>query len=149
MRMVLDTNILARSAYSVTGPAWELLDRIRRSEHVLIVSSFILSELDRVLRYPRLARYHGLSHDEIARYVADIEAASLVVETVGQIAEAVVVPDPDDDPIVATAVAGRADILCTLERHLHEANVRAWCVSHGIRVVNDVELLTELRGEVG
>jgi len=116
MRVVLDTNILARSAYSSTGPAAELLERIRESDHVLIISSFILSELDRVLRYPRLARFHGLSDDEIARYVTDIEAASLVLESVEHIAETVVAHDPDDDPIVATAVAGQAEVICTLDR---------------------------------
>jgi predicted nucleic acid-binding protein len=27
--------------------------------------------------------------------------------------------DPDDNPIVAAALAGRADVLCTLDRHLN------------------------------
>lgn len=149
MRVVLDTNILARSAYSSTGPAAEWLERIRESDHVLIISSFILSELDRVLRYPRLARFHGLSDDEIARYVTDIEAASLVLESVEHIAETVVARDPDDDPIVATAVAGQAEVICTLDRHLHAADVRAWCAGHDIRILTDVELLAEFRGDRG
>jgi len=149
MRVVLDTNILARSAYSSTGPAGELLERIRESQHVLIISSFILTELERVLQYPRLKRYHGLSDDEIARYVADVEAASLVLETVEHIAETVVTRDPDDNPIVATAVAGQAEVICTLDRHLHDADVRAWCAEHDIRILTDVELLAEFRGDGG
>ena len=65
MRVVLDSNILARAAHNPAGPAGELLNRLCTAEHVLIVSPFILDELDRVLRYPRLRPLHGLSDNAI------------------------------------------------------------------------------------
>ena len=58
-----------------------------------------------------------------------------------------VVPhDPKDNPIVITAVAGRADILCTLGRHFFHPDVTSFCAMHGVRVLRDTELLRELRG---
>ena len=60
MRIVLDTNVLARAAYSFAGPAAEVMGRLREPGHTLIASEFLLCEIDRVLRYPRLQRYHGL-----------------------------------------------------------------------------------------
>lgn len=145
MRVVLDTNVLARSAYSLTGPAAEVLDRIRGSDHVLIVSLHILGELNRVLRYPRLRRYHGLSDDEIERYVGDIEAAALVIPSAAEEPEAIVQDDPDDDLVIATAVAGQAHVLCTLDRHLWQQEVQDYCRQHGIQIMTDVELLEKLR----
>lgn len=58
-----------------------------------------------------------------------------------------VLHDPDDDPMVACAVYGRADVLCTLDRHLHVHDVRAYCAPFKIRVLTDAELLAELRAE--
>jgi len=55
MRVVLDTNILARSAYSFSGPAAEALDLLGKPGHTLIASPYLLDELGRVLRYPPFA----------------------------------------------------------------------------------------------
>jgi uncharacterized protein len=145
MRVVLDTNILARAAFSQFGPAGELLERIRSPDHSLIASEFILAELNRVLRYPRLAALHRFNEAEITRYVDDIRFLSSVVEiTVGDL-EPVVSNDPDDDPVIATAIVGRAECLCTRDRHFDRAEVRDSCNRFGIRVLTDLELLSELR----
>lgn len=134
MRVVLDANVLARSAYNQAGPAAAVLNEIRGSQHVLIVSAFILSEIDRALRYPRFRRYHGLSDAEIDRFVFDVEAASLVLEMTEQAIERVVPFDPDDDYVVATAVAGNADVICTRNmKHFHHPDVIAYCRQRAIR----------------
>ncbi len=145
MRVVLDTNILARAACSETGPAAKLLDRMQGSDHVLIVSEFILSELDRILRYPRLHRLHGFVEEEIEEFVAGVQAASLSVEFAEGTAKGIVSSDPNDDPVVATAVTGQAEVLCTLDRHLHCQDVRDYCSQHKIEVLTDIELLTRVR----
>jgi len=147
MRVVLDTNILARSAYSLAGPAAEVLDWLGKPDHTLIASPYLLEELGRVLRYPRLQRLHGLAGVEIDRFVADVAAACLLVEPASSVAEGVVVSDSDDNPIVATAMIGKADVLCTLDKHLVQPKVVQYCTNHGIRVLHDVELLRLLRAE--
>jgi len=147
MRVVLDTNILARSAYRLAGPAAEVLDRLGKPGHTLIASSYLLNEVGRVLRYPRLQRLHGLAGVEIDRFVADVAAACLLVEPASSVAEGVVASDPDDNPIVATAVIGKADVLCTLDKHLVHPGVIEYCTNHGIRVMRDTGLLRLLRAE--
>lgn len=52
--------------------------------------------------------------------------------------------DPDDDPVVLAAIAGRAEVLCSKDHHLR-ADVVAHGVSYGLRVVSDVELAHILR----
>jgi len=147
MRVVLDTNILARSAYSFSGPAAEALDRLGKPGHTLIASPYLLDELGRVLRYPRLQRLHGLTDLEVDRFVANIAAACLLVEPVSSVAEGIVASDPDDNPIVAAAIVGKADVLCTLDKHLHHPAVIQYCTNQGIRVLRDTELLRLLRAE--
>jgi predicted nucleic acid-binding protein len=55
MRVLLDTNILVRANPRAGGSARALFAELARSpEHTLIVSPFLLEEVERVLAYPRL-----------------------------------------------------------------------------------------------
>lgn len=53
--------------------------------------------------------------------------------------------DPDDN----AAIAGQAQVICTRDRHFRNENVVDFCAQHGIRIVDDIELLTELRATGG
>lgn len=146
MRVVLDTNVLARPSFSQSGAAAALLDELRVPEHAIITSAYILDELDRVLRYPRLQKLHGFDEAGIANYVASIRQAAIVVQLSDDPPPAIATNDPDDDPIVETAVAGKVDVLCTRDNHLRSKSVVDYCAARGIRVMTDVELLQSLRG---
>jgi hypothetical protein len=52
-----------------------------------------------------------------------------------------VLKDPNDDPVVYTALAGGADVLCTVDRHFYEPNVLSFCARYDIQVMTVVELL--------
>lgn len=145
MRVVVDTNVLARAARGGTGPAAEVLRLVMVAPHTFILSPFILAELARSLRYPQLRKLHKLDDAGIDAYVQSLQSAALLVNPPAAAAAAKVSSDPDDDPIIATAVAGTAEVLCTRDRHLHHANARAYCTSHGIQVLSDIELLKLLR----
>jgi putative PIN family toxin of toxin-antitoxin system len=144
MRVVLDTNILARATPGKSGPAAAVREAIR-PPHLLVLSSHLLTELAQVLRYERVRRLHGLTEGEIDRFVDALSADALMVEVKFAADSAIVPNDPDDDPIVATAVSGRAEYLCSLDRHFFQPEVQSHCAQHGIRVVTDVELLALLR----
>ena len=57
----------------------------------------------------------------------------------------VVLKDPNDDPVVYTAIRGKADVLCTLDRDFYEPDVVAFCLKRGLSILNDVELFQQLR----
>ena len=103
MRIVLDTNVLARVAMSPRGPAREVFDCVR-SEHLLIVSLETLAELARVLAYDRVRRVHQLDERGIEEFVENIATGSLTVRLPESLPR-VVPDDADDDALVATAVA--------------------------------------------
>ena len=144
MRVVLDTNVLVRGA-AIAGdsPARELLRLLRDPSHLLIVSHFLINELLRALSYERVRQVHGLDDAGVIDFVAGIEKASLLV-TLPQTIESIA-GDPDDDPVLATAVVGGAEVLCTLDRHLHSDAVRSHCATHGIKIMDDIDLLRLLR----
>lgn len=145
MRIVLDPNILARATPGPDSLSRELVRRASRTPHALVISQFILAELSRVLGYPRLRRTHGLDDEGIRQHVGDIQAAAAFVDPPSGIEAGIVAHDPDDNPIVAAAIAGQAEIICTLDRHLRHPDVQSFCTKHGIRVLTDVELIQELR----
>lgn len=145
MRILLDTNILARAASPGDGPARAVLLRSAEIPHVLLLSTFILSELHRILQYDRVRLVHGLGNDGIDQFVADLQATSAIVDLPDEPTPPVVPNDASDDPIVATAVAGMADVLCTRDRDLHHPRVRSYCETRGIRILTDIELLDLLR----
>lgn len=143
MRIMCDTNVLVRSALSPAGAASELL-RIVALDHVLVTSSAQFAELLDVLRRPSIAALHKLDDHGIRRVITRLYKLAVVVALPAEIPQ-IVHGDPKDNPIVMTAIAGRAEVLCTLDRHIRDEQVRQYCRQQGVRVLTDAELLKELR----
>lgn len=145
MRVVLDTNILVRANPKVSpqGLARDLLLTIVSGPHVLILSSAILVEVQRVLSYSHVQTRWPLTEEAIEQYLVFLEAAGILVE-LPEISPAVV-SDPDDDPILQTAILGRADVLCTRDEAFRHEVVERVCTAHGVRILDDIALLQELR----
>jgi len=148
MRIVLDTNILIRANAKARGPARELLQIIVASaDHTLLLSPFLLEELERVFEYERVRVASKLTDQEVAQYLSFLRARNISEVVFPGPAPRVVPSDPDDDPVVHTAVIGRADALCTLNRDFYDPSVRDYCRERGVLVLNDVDLLHLLRAE--
>jgi putative PIN family toxin of toxin-antitoxin system len=146
MRIVLDTNILVRANAKARGPARELLQLLVASpQHVLLLSPFLLQELERVFSYERVRASSKLTDEEIAEYLSYLRAKDVSEVVFPGPAPRVVPSDPDDDPVVHTAVVGQADALCTLNRDFHHPFVRNYCRERGVLIADDVALLNLLR----
>jgi putative PIN family toxin of toxin-antitoxin system len=144
MRVVLDTNVLVRVVVSPSGPAAALFNALR-GPHAIIVSDDLLSEFTDTLMIPWARAAHQFSDAEIEVLVQDFRQKCDVATVPLRDAVPAVSVDRDDDSVIATAIAGRADVLCSRDKHLRAANVIEYLTSHGIEVLDDVELLTKLR----
>ena len=69
MRIVFDTNVLARAHQLAHGPARRALLFVATGSDVLILSQYLLQELRRILTYPRLLRSSGLTPLDISEYL--------------------------------------------------------------------------------
>jgi uncharacterized protein len=146
VRIVLDTNILVRANPKVSpqGLARDLLLTIVYGPHALVLSPAILIEVRRVLAYPHVQARWPLTPETIDQYLVFLEASSILVET-PSVSSPVVIRDPDDDPILQTAIMGKADIFCTRDEAFRHEIVEKVCREHGIRILNDITLMQELR----
>jgi len=84
-----------------------------------------------------------MTDGDIWRYIHLLESIGDLVN----LAEGppIVLKDPNDDPIVYTALVAHADILCTVDKHFYEPNVLSFCARYKIRLMTDIELLHFLR----
>ena len=139
VKIVFDTNILARAHQRATGPARRALLLAATGPHILITSSHILLELERIFTYPRLLRSSGLSAAEIAEYLERLSAISQLVEPVAVPPN--LIRDLADEAVLGTALAVRAEFLCTLDAHLQDHDVRMFAHLSGTEILTDRELL--------
>jgi putative PIN family toxin of toxin-antitoxin system len=143
MRVTCDTNVLVRAAVRPAGPARAVFVALMSPSHALVLSTGMLDEVAEVLRYERVRRQAKLTDAEIQEFVDSLRDTADFVDCADPIPA--VTTDPDDDLIVATAVHGKVEVICTRDRHLTNRLVRAYCATFGIRILTDVELLAELR----
>ena len=134
MRVVLDTNVVL-SALLWRGTPYRFLTAARQHEDWRIFTSpALLDELADVLTRPvpvkRLALIERTARQVLADY---IEAVELVAPD--QVPR-VVIADPDDDHVIAAAVAAQADIIVSGDRHLRELGRY-----QNIRIINAAEAI--------
>ncbi len=143
MKIVLDTTILVRANESSQGLARQLLMKIVESEHTLLLSNEMLHELARVLRYPRLQAFYGLSENLVFNYVNFLRQSSEIV-TLNPLVMAPI-RDINDIIVMQTAIIGEVDVLCTTDEDFFADPAREYLSRMGIAVLSDVSLMHRLR----
>ncbi len=131
MRLVLDTNVVV-AGLLWNGPPRRLLDLAVDSGVEFFSSPVLIEELAHTLGYakftPRIAAFRTSVDEPVARYSALV---SLVTPST---VPRVVANDPDDDHVIAAAVAARAALIVTGDRkHLLPIGVH-----EGIAIVTAV-----------
>ena len=143
MRIVLDTTILVRATENSHGLARELLLNIVASQHTLLLSAEMLYELARVLRYPRLRAFYGLSEERIYDFVGYLREVSEIVPLSPLMS--MPIRDVNDIVVLQTAVIGEANILCTRDEDFYDPVATEFLSKLGITVTDDISLMHRLR----
>jgi putative PIN family toxin of toxin-antitoxin system len=112
MRVVLDTGILIAALITRNTPPDLIYQAWRKKKFELITSEWQLSEFRRVSRYPKLRRY--LIPSEAGNMINGIRYQAVVLTDLPTMD---VSQDPDDNPVLAMAVAGAADFLVSGDKH--------------------------------
>jgi putative PIN family toxin of toxin-antitoxin system len=143
VRIVFDTNVLARAHQLAHGPARRGLLFVATGSDVLILSQYLLQELRRILTYPRLLRSSGLTPLDISEYLDYLARVSILVQPVSVPEN--LLRDQADEPVLGTALAGNADVICTRDADFYAEEVQRFSATRGIQILTDVELLRSLR----
>lgn len=115
MRLVLDTNVVASGLLWDGVPA-QLIDVAQAGATELFTSRMLLAELARILRRAKFAKAiaaSGLSLDDLVLGYAELAR----VVTPASISPTVLA-DPDDDHVLACALAATADLIVSGDEHL-------------------------------
>jgi len=116
--IVLDTNLLVRLVLSRTEQSRAVFDDWRAGRFRVVASQAILSELRRVLHYPRIQQTFHLSDDDIASAWEGIRRRVFLVEGLYEVF--VVEKDASDNIFLACAVEAGADYLGSQDPHLRD-----------------------------
>jgi putative PIN family toxin of toxin-antitoxin system len=135
-RVVLDTNLLISAALVAQGKPRRVLTWARTNAP-LIASLPLLKEIRTRLERPKFRKY--LSAEDAESFVLDFAAVCEKPALSGSIR---VCRDPDDDMVLETAVAGRADCIVTGDQDLLVLDP-----FQGIRILAPADFLKEVGAE--
>lgn len=135
MRLVLDTNMVA-SAILWGGNPKLLLQAGREKRVELFTSVMMLAELTDILARPKFEK----------KITASLLSIDQLVDGYAELAQMVrptstprIVADPDDDVVIGTALAAKADLLVSGDRGLLDVGtyqgVRIVSVAEAIRII--------------
>lgn len=114
MRLVLDTNVVVAAALGSGAPA-RLIELATEGEIALVTSAALRAELAEVLEREHLARSLERRHHSRAELIALYES---LAERVLPARIAPTATDPDDDAVLACALAAGADLIVSGDKRL-------------------------------
>ena len=136
MRVVLDVNLLVSAGLTPGGEAHAILD-LADAGYDLLLSGFILQQVEKVLNYPRVrSSFPHVTQDVISRHLAELKATGIFVNEETAVSVSF---DPEDNRILAAAVDGKADYIVT-------RNVSHFPTVYGrVKVLSPAEFLKFVR----
>jgi len=115
MRAVADTNVVI-SGLLWGGPPRAVLDLARSGAVELFTSPALLAELEDVLARRKFLRRLQLSRTSVHELILGYASLARVIRPAP--IEPIVLADPDDDAVLACALAARVDVIVSGDGHL-------------------------------
>ncbi len=115
MRLVLDTNCVI-SAFLWGGTPYKIIEQAVEGKCELFTSGTLLVEIEDVLLRAKFAVRLIAAHTTVAQLLAEYTAQATVVHA-PSIAPTITA-DPDDDAVLACALAAKADLIVSGDIHL-------------------------------
>jgi uncharacterized protein len=136
VRIVVDLNVLVSGIMNKSGPPGQLLALWRERRYQLIASPAMIDRLSEVFARPQLQSF--LEASEAEALISELSMAAVLVAPNSPLDD--LTADEDDNIVLATAVAGRADLIATGDRQ-HLLSLRN---VHGIPIVTPAEAVRVL-----
>ena len=134
MKAVLDSSVVVSAFLNPSGTPAMLLQRARAGAFSLCLSEDILEETARALNRPRIQQGYGYATEDVEHFLATLIQTADIVHDIGNVPP--VSRDPNDDVIIAAAVAAKATHLVTGDNDLLSLG------SHeGVRIVTPRDFL--------
>ena len=116
MNVVLDTNVLVSALLSRSGSPAEIVRRWEAGQFEVLLSPVLMREVERVLRYPRVADRLSWSEETRQAFLRRLGAVAVLVDPDFQLK--ILAENPDDNRVVECALTGGAAFIITGDQHL-------------------------------
>lgn len=136
MRVVLDTNVVV-SGFLWGGVPRQLLQAAREKKLLLYTSAPLLLELADILGHAKFSHKLAAAQLSVDQLVERYALLTTVVHPAA--ISPVILDDPDDDQVLACALAAKAELIVSGDRHLLDLKEH-----QGIRVVTAAEAVAIL-----
>jgi hypothetical protein len=133
VRVVVDTNVLVSGVISEKGAPRRILEAWRQEHFVLVTSPAIITEIIRVLHYPRIQETYHLIEADIQGVAETLTIDALVTTDSYRVERS---RDPQDNIFLACALEGKAEYLVSGDIHLLELKQY-----QGVQIVSPARLL--------
>ncbi|TAN54042.1 MAG: putative toxin-antitoxin system toxin component, PIN family [Betaproteobacteria bacterium] len=137
MRIVVDTNVVI-SGLLWTGPPQQLINLARARKIDLYSSLLLIAELAETIGREQFAsriRAAGLSAAQLIEDYASLARVVIPAEI-----RPAVLDDPDDDQVLACALASQSDLIVSGDKGLRRLKVY-----HGMPIVSTADALARLK----
>jgi len=111
VNVVLDTNVWVSGLMHPQKNAGQILEKWKHKGFDIIVSPYILKEIEKVLCYPKIKKHLRWDNEKVSNFVNLIPIFTEVVDP--KIITVEVKSDPKDSPILAVLIESRAHYLVT------------------------------------
>ena len=118
MNIVLDANIYVSSLINTQGNPKRIVERWEQNQFNVLVSTSIIDEIGRVLRYPRIVKRHRQDEGSIQRFLELLSRQAVMVEPT--VVLDVIREDQSDNRYLECAVEGKAQYIISGDKHLLE-----------------------------
>ncbi|MBI4664899.1 MAG: putative toxin-antitoxin system toxin component, PIN family [Nitrospinae bacterium] len=116
MKVVLDTNVLLSGLILPQSIPGQIINAWRKSKFDLVLSEPLLEEIGRALRYPKISNRLKWDGGKISLFLELLRLHAQLADISG--INARVPRDPQDNHVLATMLAGHADVIVTGDAHL-------------------------------
>ena len=140
IKAVIDTSVMVSVAFPKEGLTKELRDMIADGDFILVTSKAILSELYRVLHYPRIMKQFNAAEGDIAKFIGIVIENSVLTEGHYDIRK--IDADHSDDMFLACALEGKADYIVSRDPHIR--NLKQF---QGIKIVDATTFIKKVKSK--
>lgn len=134
MRVVLDTNIHVSASIQPAGHPARIVNLWVEGRFDVLVSEFILKELNDVLHRPHIYLKYHLTEEKIDKVLSRLQ--NVAIMTPGHLKLEIIDDDPKDNNILCCAVEGNATHIVSGDPHLKD--LKAY---RGITILSPAEFV--------
>ncbi len=119
IRAVLDTNVFISALLKEKGSPGHLLKLWQKDFFILITSSEVVEEIERVLDYPKIEkklRRCGVTHQDLDDFLSTLRFGAIIVKPATKVK--VIIDDPSDNKFLSCALDGKAGYIVSGDAHL-------------------------------